>query len=358
MKTTKRFCSRPLTVGEGLSARCWSYDHDICPSCADLQLLYTKKMIGAGLEQDGFKFYLLTLTAPSFGSTHTVPHSPSAASMRCACGEVHEHGSRLAGVALNLKNYRYRDQVAWNNYSSKLFRHTIRKFEGELDGFAWVAVREFQKRGTVHVHAVVRVDASLSPTAVVKRLKKASRTESRGSVWGRMVDVRLLVDEDGTSTVRYLASVVNYAAKGTGLNKSKLSEEQRRFYNRLDRASLRLGYTGKQIAGFGFGGHSMTSSSNWTSLTREALKQQAREYQAARSREDSPELGKAAVDLNEMELRSLARRLGSREDFEVPASYAADVRARVGLGTPLAPVVSTSVESRVSADAWGWNTLD
>lgn len=358
MRTEKKTCSRPLSVGNGLYARCWSYDYSTCPSCAGLQTLYTKKLIGAGLEAPGYKFYLMTLTAPSFGKTHTVPHSPSDAVKRCACGMVHEYGSSVAGVPLSLKSYRFRDQVEWNNFSTELFRKSIQGLNEVLPGFAWTAVREFQKRGAVHLHVLVRVDASLSPSAIVKHLKKAGSTRFRGFAWGRSVDVRLLVEDEGSQTVRYLSRVVNYASKGSGPSSGNLSDEQKSFYKRLDSASSRLGYTEKMIAGFGFGGHSLTSSRNWTSLTREALKQEAREHAAALNPVESQKSVEASVDLNAAELRVLAGRLGSLEDYTVPVAYAADVRARVGLATPFAPVVSTSVESLVSAAAMDWEDMD
>ena len=86
----------------------------------------------------------------------------------------------------------------------------------------------------------------------------------------------------------------------------------------------------------------MTSSRNWSSLTKADLKRETREFAAAQDPDVARASMTATLELNAAELESLAARLGSAQDYMVPLSYAEQVRARVGLATP----VSTSVETQ------------
>lgn len=340
MKFERKVCSHPRLSQNGTYARCWSQDYAYCPSCSSLNSLYMKKLIGAGLEKSNSKFYLMTLSAPSFGKIHTVPHGASDKMKRCACGTFHEYGSALAGVPLNLDNYRYRDQVNWNKNSGKLFSNTIAKLEKNLPGSAWFSVREYQKRGAVHFHVIVRVDSEISPVDVVKTLRSFGSTKNKGQSWGRNIDAQLLVDGDSEQTVRYLVKISKYASKSFGKEAEKQSSEQKHFYKRLDRASLKAGLKESTVAKFGYGGNSFTQSANWSDLTKNALKEESRAWAIANNPEAAHERMQKSVEQNATELKNLAVSLGSSEDYVVPASYAALVRARVGLATPM----STSVE--------------
>lgn len=341
-------CSRPRK-NNGMLVRCWSRDFAACPSCADLNLLYTKKLIGAGFENnEGSKFYFLTLTAPSFGKVHTVPHSASDKLRTCSCGAVHEYGSGLAGVPIDGERYRYRDAVVWNRNSSELFRRSMKYLNDSLDDFAWCSVREYQRRGSLHYHVIVRADNDYSAVDVVKLLSKVGQYRYKSFAWGRSVDVRVLSSRDeANGTVRYMSKVVGYAVKTLGKSIDGLSAEQKSFYKRLDQASAVEGYKPKVIAGFGYGGQLFTKSDSWSDLTKADLVAEARAYAANSSHDDAPRMS-ASVDVNAEELRELAKGLGNGEDYTPPQSYVDALRARVGVrastsvdwAAPAEPVVS------------------
>ena len=77
---------------------------------------------------ESFRFYLLTLTVPSFGQLHRVPRSETSTVPRCACGAVHTLADAgLRGVPLDPSSYDYDGQVAWNRDSGLLWDRTRRR---------------------------------------------------------------------------------------------------------------------------------------------------------------------------------------------------------------------------------------
>lgn len=319
-------CSRPRRVN-GVYTRCWSRDFATCPSCAGLNALYTKKLLGAGMEDENCRYFFMTLTAPSFGKIHLVPHSDSDRLRTCGCGVVHEYGSALAGVPLDASRYLYRDAVSWNHASSELFRRTMKYLGDALPELSWAAVREYQKRGSLHLHVIVRLPRSVDPVEAVDVLQRAYTYKTRHASWGRSSDVRLLTDDDG-ATVRYLSKVIGYAVKTLGKSVVGLSSEQKSFYKKLDAASMRLDYSRKVVSGFGYGGQLFTKSANWSDLTKADLLEAARGYAAENSLDDTPRRI-ASVDVNAEELRVVASEFGSAEDYVPSSTYADSVRQRL-----------------------------
>lgn len=319
-------CSRPRRIN-GTTVRCWTNDFSQCASCANLNNLYTKKLIGSGFENnDKNKYYFLTLTAPSFGTIHSVPYSVTDAMTVCACGVTHEFGSDLAGVPVDAKKYKFGATVRWNNGSAELFRRSMRYLGEELPGFSWAAVREYQSRGSLHFHIIIRVSNDSSAVEVVEKLEKVSKYKSHDLSWGRNVDARLLANtQENEQTVRYMSKVVGYAGKKT----TNLSPEQKAFYKKLDAASVKEKFSNRLVKGFGYGGYLFTKSASWSNLTREELKQETRTFAAANKVE---KLDKTS-DENSKQLRVLAERLGNDEDYAPSESYAEQLRKRLGLST-------------------------
>lgn len=99
-------CEHPITVvddatGEIQSVRCGSRLKRVCKSCSALAKKDYQKLIQGGftdVDTSKFVFYVLTLTAPSFGKTHFVP-KVGRPLLRCACGRRHDPVSDAVCVA-------------------------------------------------------------------------------------------------------------------------------------------------------------------------------------------------------------------------------------------------------------------
>ncbi len=108
-----------------------------------------------------------TFTAPSFGPVHNRPGSRA-----CRCGRRHAAGDPVLGSPLDPERYDYESAVLWNAHAGMLWRrftiHLRREIarragltQRELPERARVSfakVAEYQKRGAVHFHAVIRLD--------------------------------------------------------------------------------------------------------------------------------------------------------------------------------------------------------
>jgi hypothetical protein len=163
--------------GGALRLACGNRRASRCPSCAWLYAGDTFHLIRAGLTGDDTKGVptvvrshpkvFATLTAPSFGPVHNIPESG-----RCRCGSRHDDGDLLLGAPLDPERYDYAHAALWNNHAGELWqRFTIylgravsdragipRSKAGEHFRLSFAKVAEYQRRGAVHFHAIVRLD--------------------------------------------------------------------------------------------------------------------------------------------------------------------------------------------------------
>jgi hypothetical protein len=152
-----------------------------CPACARLYERDAYQLVVAGLrggknvpESVGtHRAVMVTLTAPSFGAVHG-NYDPD---QSCRCGHRHDEDDPQLGTAIDPTNYRYTEQVIWNRYASALWKRTVQAIRRhlaqalgvprtELAPIArvrFLKVAEFQRRGVVHYHAIVRVDGPGGP---------------------------------------------------------------------------------------------------------------------------------------------------------------------------------------------------
>lgn len=134
----------------------------------------------------------VTLTPPSFGPVHTRRIGPGARELRCRprrIGGDCEHGRPLACSALHAEDdpalgqpicpdcYDYPGAVLWQAHAGRLWDRFTLATRRHLATAAGVGVRalaeharvsfvrvaEFQRRGLVHLHAVVRLDGPGGP---------------------------------------------------------------------------------------------------------------------------------------------------------------------------------------------------
>jgi hypothetical protein len=203
--------------------RCGSRIASACASCAELYRGDWAAIARSGVFEDrpeDFRFYLLTLTAPSFGQVHRVPRSTANKRRRCGCGVTHDpRDVDLRGVPMDPEGYDYLGQVAWNRDAGTLWDRTRRRLRDRWDSAEFFVVREWQDRGVLHLHVLIRIsrlDVSSGPD-----LEAAARTATASSLvdgtvvgWGDQVDVkRFRVGGDGARTIWYLSKALNYVMK-------------------------------------------------------------------------------------------------------------------------------------------------
>ncbi|MFC7547167.1 replication initiator [Plantactinospora sp. GCM10030261] len=198
---------------------CGNRRANICPSCAETYRRDTYHLIAAGLRGDRWGIppldqhiaIFLTATAPSFGPVHHRVVKTHAADCRrkdgCTCrpaichpfGRTCPHGHQMRcgqrhkttdphlGQPLCLDCYDHHAQVVWNHEAPELWRRTIQQVDRELRRLGrsygvdlrrrYIKVYEFQVRGVIHYHALIRLDGHNPdcPDAIVPPPRTISR---------------------------------------------------------------------------------------------------------------------------------------------------------------------------------------
>lgn len=252
--------------GERLLVRCRNRRSSVCAPCSRLHSGDTFHLVRAGLlggkevpasVRDRPRLFI-TLTAPSFGSVHRAGDRcrPRGSAATCehgrylGCGGSHDADERIVGQPLCTDCYDHTGHVLWHACAGKLWdRFTIamRRFLASSAGLAQSAfadharlsfarVAEYQRRGAVHIHAVVRLDGVTGPVddppvwGTADVLASAVRTAARHIVvrtpysagvgelslrWGSQLDVRTIdVREGGPGDEAVAAYIAKYVTKG------------------------------------------------------------------------------------------------------------------------------------------------
>lgn len=218
-----RGCLRPIKTVTGVWVRCGSRIKSRCESCAELYRGDWAAIARSGIFDgpvDNYRFYLLTLTAPSFGAVHRVPRKSGQRAPRCGCGTQHEStDAGLRGVPLNPSRYDYAGQVAWNRDAGLLWDRTRRRMRDRWDSSEYFIVREWQDRGVLHVHCLVRINRTEAPAPDALR-DAAQSAVATSNVDGELVEWgaqarcdAFRADGDGAKTIWYLSKALNYVMK-------------------------------------------------------------------------------------------------------------------------------------------------
>ncbi|WP_329128152.1 replication initiation protein [Streptomyces caniferus] len=331
--------------GGRLRVACGNRRASRCPSCAWTYAGDTYHLIRAGLTGDEAKGtpetvrdhprVFATLTAPSFGPVHNRPdngHRP------CRCGAHHQVDAPELGTALNPQAYDYAGAVLWNNHAGHLWRYVTIYLPRELARRAGITQRElkeqlrisygkvaeYQKRGAIHFHAVIRFDGPDGPDTVPPAWAThdlltdalstaAARAEivlspvgdqpERVLRWGTQLDVQRIgafgAGEDLTeqAVASYVAKYATKAAETTGTVDRRIGEMHELdkhpdlpdHTRRLIRACRDLDelYPGRKLWQWahmlGFRGHFSTKSRRY-STTLGALRRVRADYRAAQQR--------------------------------------------------------------------------
>jgi hypothetical protein len=279
-----------------------------CLSCAAVYRADAYQLLAAGLRggkgvpdsvADHPRLFV-TFTAPSFGRVHTrkaqgrlvLPCHPYRQGARCphglrdGCWHRHGEDDPRLGEPLCAACYDAQAQVLWNALAPELWRRTtiaLQRALGRLVGLqeaelrrlvrvSYAKVAEFQRRGAIHFHAVLRLDAAtecrcpgcLAPppedfTAALleNALRKAVATvrvpcppldggPARYARWGEQLDVHNITkdsDQTGELSAEHVAGyIAKYATKatesfGSGLDRRLADADD---LDRLDRLPVHV----------------------------------------------------------------------------------------------------------------------
>jgi hypothetical protein len=253
-----------------------------CPSCAATYRADAYQLLAAGLKGGkgvpesvaSHPRLFVTFTAPSFGRVHSrkaqgrlvLPCHPHRQGARCShgvrdgCWHRHSEDDPRLGKPLCPACYDAQAQVLWNALAPELWRRTTIAVQRALARevglseaglrqvvrVSYAKVAEFQRRGAIHFHAVIRLDAAtacrcpgcLAPppqpfTAVLLEdaLRQAVATvrapcpsigggPDRYARWGEQLDVHNITREDGDqagelSAKQVAGYIAKYASKAT-----------------------------------------------------------------------------------------------------------------------------------------------
>lgn len=177
--------------------RCGNRRASVCPSCSRVYAADMFHLIRAGVS--GGKgvpervsenpLVFATVTAPSFGHVHGKRDNgrrcrPHAKEKRCqhgrptTCFATHDDEDPLLGQPLCWECYDYASHVVWQWWAPELWRRftiTLKRLladrvgvkEKHLPDYATVQyakVAEYQRRGLIHFHALIRLDGPKSDT--------------------------------------------------------------------------------------------------------------------------------------------------------------------------------------------------
>ncbi|MCD0482337.1 replication initiation protein [Streptacidiphilus sp. ASG 303] len=159
-----------------LLLRCGNRRATRCAPCAETYRRDTYHLITAGLTGGkgvpatvaAHPRVFATFTAPSFGPVH---HRRKDA-RPCRCGTLHGEDDPALGTPIDPGTYDYRAAVLWNAHAGALWARFTIHLRRELARAAGLTQREFknharvsfgkvaeyQRRGAVHFHAVIRLD--------------------------------------------------------------------------------------------------------------------------------------------------------------------------------------------------------
>jgi hypothetical protein len=341
-----------------VTTACGNRREAVCPSCSAVYKSDARQLVRAGLAGGkgipktivGHPCVFATLTAPSFGPVHSrrmrgktvLPCRPrrDAKARRCphgrdiSCPTRHAEADPRLGQPMCPDCYQYESAVLFNAYAARLWRRFVTYLPRHLARLAgvtqktlhgqvrirFVKVSEYQARGVVHFHAVIRLDAKaedyqLPPSpyglgllcaaigqAAAVRLPVEYDDQVLALTFGapQGTDVRPIRQADVTGTGKPLnrQAVANYIAKyatktlaAPGLPTCRIRSEadlgQLRcsaHYKRMINTAWQLGRRYRAWAHMlGYGGHFLTKSRRYSVTFGQLRAARADHRRAARS---------------------------------------------------------------------------
>jgi hypothetical protein len=344
----RRVWSTVTEPDDVLRKACGNRREAVCPACAERYRQDAYQLIAAGLRGGkgvpdtvaGHPLVFVTLTAPSFGPVHRRLLGPDGQPLRCrprrdaqpcahgvrlACGRAHAEDDPCLGEPLCPECFDYDRALVWNNLLGELWRRTTiylprvmafqtgrtQKRLRELVRFAYVKVAEYQRRGLVHFHVVIRLDRAMptyradelrppAPGFDVELLERTVRATARtvsapvprelgsGRIrWGGELDVQPIGAGQALEPGRCAGYLAKYATKATEQAGGVLHPVTERQVDQLPVRKHVRGYLRRAFAldselperrlarcahAFGYRGHCLTKTRRY-STTFKALRQ-------------------------------------------------------------------------------------
>jgi hypothetical protein len=347
-----------------LLIRCGNRRAAVCPSCSfeyagDMwQLLYAgaaggRKGVPESIRSHPLVF--LTLTAPGFGPVHTTRADRTSGRARCRpargtpqpcphgrpswCTTIHTEDDPRLGHPLCPDCYDYPGHIAFNWHAPELWRRftiTLRRALARQTGLtaaeftrrcrvSFVKVAEFQRRGVVHFHALIRLDSpgedyqppqlTIDAHGLTEAIRQAA-TQVRLTVempdgpdlvlrFGKQIDTQNVNSGPAGEltpehAARYIAKYATKSAEDFGLGERRITPEVLPLLDvsdhvdQLVRVAWQLGehpsYDGlrRWIHMLGFRGH-FASKSRRYSTTLGALRHERRTYRQHQAAEHARE---------------------------------------------------------------------
>ncbi len=233
-----------------------------CPACsriyaADTYHLFRAGLVGGKTVPDSVRAHprvFATLTAPSFGPVHNRETSATGRALRCRCQTWHKAADPALGAPLDPAGYDYTGAVLFNAHAGQLWARFTTQLRRELAAhgdlpqrdlpgelrLSFAKAAEYQARGAVHFHAVIRLDGPEGPTtppppwasvatltdairAAAARVALPADSTATGTLqlrFGAQTDVREITPDDGHHSDRavagYIAKYATKGAEGTG----------------------------------------------------------------------------------------------------------------------------------------------
>jgi hypothetical protein len=380
-------CERPIrltghlhtinsTTGEVISSRstesmpdgviyvpCGDRRASVCPACAETYRADTYQLVRAGLiggkgvpaTVATHPVVFVTLTAPAFGPVHARVVDPRSGWVkpcrvrrsieRCphgrvlACPHRHTENAPCLGQPLCPQCYDYAHHAVWNGWASELWRRTritatrqlrpLERTHGIRLRLSYVKTAEYQARGLIHFHALIRLDAIdptdpdaiLAPPAAITvhdvdhiltkavastRFTTPSHPTSPCGwpiTWGPQLEirpVRYTGELTDNAVAGYLAKYASKSTEATGHISSRITTDTIDHYRAMATHTARIIVTCWDLGNrpdhehpndwkhtygrvrhwahmFGYGGHHTTKSRHY-STTRTALKMARRRW--------------------------------------------------------------------------------
>ncbi len=258
--------------GERLLTRCGNRRAAVCGPCARLHAGDTWALVRAGLlggkgvpeTVRAVPRLFVTLTAPGFGAVHRAGRGgpggrPGGDLGRCphgrpaACAGHHGWDDPVIGQPVCFECYDYAGHVLWHAHAGRMWKAFTDNLWAHLAAalglsrsalrkaarVSYAKVAEYQRRGAVHVHAVIRLDGAGGPGttapagASAKLLGKCVRSAARAVAlgvpytaatgervlrWGQQLDVQPIGgrEDQGPTDDQVAAYVAKYVTKAGG----------------------------------------------------------------------------------------------------------------------------------------------
>ncbi len=274
-----------------LYVACKNRRASVCPGCAETYRADMYHLIKAGMlggkgvptSVVNHPSLFVTFTAPSFGLVHTSgkpgrpprPCTPRRNATRCphgvllACWLTHTPEDPHVGEPLCRDCYDYDHQAVWNLHAGELWRRTTIALQRTVGAHGkalgahlrvqYAKVAEYQRRGAVHFHALVRLDGydphdkdvihTSHPAITADHLSSYVRDAVTATTfttaphprnrhgwpitWGEQLDIRVVrlaeadMDDHGQLTTNavagYLAKYATKATETTGHTSKRLT---------------------------------------------------------------------------------------------------------------------------------------